>query len=820
LNRVHYILLFMLMILATWLSHAAIAQENSPGFVVKGKVTCDDMDVAGIAQVFIENSAKSTVIDEQGQYKLEGLTPGDYTLVVYAYEHQTQKKKLTVNSDMHVDFHLHELHETLEDVEVHAKKAHEFGLHRMNAVEGMGIYEGKKSEVLVVEDIIANKATNNARQVFSRISGLNIWESDCAGIQLGVGGRGLSPSRSSNFNTRQNGIEMSADALGYPESYYSPPIQAVERIEVVRGAASLQYGTQFGGLINFDLKDAPEDKKVAVESSQTYGQYDYFNSYNSVAGTLGQFNYFTYYQYRKGDCWRCNSEFDAHTAYAKVGYQITPDWSVSADYSFMRYIARQPGGLTDAQFEENPRASYRDRNWFRVNWNLMSLNMDYKISSYTRINSRFFGLIANRAALGNLNRIDRPDDEELDRTLIDGTFENIGNETRLLHRYNLIGNISSFLVGFRIYQGNSFNTSGAAPNGSGKDFHYINDDSVNFDYFNQGQNLAIFAENIFTITDKFSITPGIRFEHIRTSSDGYFRKPMPTDLAGNPLLPDSVDLREFSDISNPRRFLLFGLGMSFKPGAQTEIYGNFSQNYKSISYSDIRVTVPTLQVDPDITDEHGYSIDLGIRGNMDQTLNYEATAFLLRYKNRIGSILKRDDAFSVYRYRSNVGDATNFGLETFAELDFIKWLKPEWEASLSYFSNLTYLHTRYTDASPQIKGNQVEFSPAVNLRTGITFKRQNLGITAQLSYLSDQYTDATNASNDPPVPGAVEGTIPAYYVADVTAEYSFLSWLEMSVSVNNVTNNMYFTRRATGYPGPGIIPSDGRNYYVTITGRF
>ena len=59
---------------------------------------------------------------------------------------------------------------------------------------------------------------------------------------------------------RQNGVEMSADALGYPESYYSPPIQAVEQIEIVRGAASLQYGTQFGGLINFKLKDAPEDK--------------------------------------------------------------------------------------------------------------------------------------------------------------------------------------------------------------------------------------------------------------------------------------------------------------------------------------------------------------------------------------------------------------------------------------------------------------------------------------------------------------------------------------------------------------------------------
>ena len=114
------------------------------------------------------------------------------------------------------------------------------GLTKLRAVEGMAIYEGKKSEVVQLDAITANVATNNARQVFARVAGLNIWESDGAGLQLGIGGRGLSPNRTSNFNTRQNGYDMSADALGYPESYYTPPTEALSRIEVVRGAASLQ----------------------------------------------------------------------------------------------------------------------------------------------------------------------------------------------------------------------------------------------------------------------------------------------------------------------------------------------------------------------------------------------------------------------------------------------------------------------------------------------------------------------------------------------------------------------------------------------------
>jgi Fe(3+) dicitrate transport protein len=88
----------------------------------------------------------------------------------------------------------------------------------------------------------ANKATNNARQIFAQVVGLTINESSDGGLQLSIGGRGLDPNRTSNFNTRQNVYDISADVLGYPESY-STPTEALEEIQVIRGAASLQYGT-------------------------------------------------------------------------------------------------------------------------------------------------------------------------------------------------------------------------------------------------------------------------------------------------------------------------------------------------------------------------------------------------------------------------------------------------------------------------------------------------------------------------------------------------------------------------------------------------
>jgi Fe(3+) dicitrate transport protein len=404
--------------------------------------------------------------------------------------------------------------------------------------------------------------------------------------------------------------------------------------------------------------------------------------------------------------------------------------------------------------------------------------------------------------------------------LLDGEFRNLGNETRILHRYNFLNNISSFLGGIRLYSGNSDQTYGIAPAGKKDDFIYKNPDSLNYDYKNSGKNLALFAENMFMVNDRLTIIPGIRYENISTASDGYFHKPVPTDLAGNPLYPDSTDFREYSNISNTRDFFLMGLGISFKPGENIEVYGNFSQNYKSVSYNDIRVTTPTLEVDRDITDEKGYSLDLGIRGNGSSQFTYEITAFMLMYKDRIGSILMRDPSFRVYRYQTNLGDARNLGIESFFETDILKLFDSgAGETSLNWFMNLTLLHTKYLLGEPSVKGNKVEFSPAVNMRSGLTFRWKKLGISSQISYLSDQFSDASNAPNDPPVPGAVEGMIPAYYVADLTANYRILKWLDVEGSINNLTGNLYFTRRATGYPGPGIIPSDGRTFYLTLTGR-
>ena len=782
---------------------------------VYGIVTDNKTGEPIVLSTVSSDGSRSVITDEKGKYHLRHLSYGNHTLTFFAYGYEKIQRFIDIKDEkVEINIALEPLAIELKDVVVKNENDNDFGITRLKPVDGVAIYAGKKTEVILLDDVAANLATNNSRQVYAKVAGLNIWESDGAGLQIGIGGRGLSPNRTSNFNTRQNGYDISADALGYPESYYSPPTEALEKIEVVRGAASLQYGTQFGGFINFVFKKPNTEKAFQLMSRQTVGSFGLFNSFNSVSGTKGKVGYFVYYQFKRGDDWRPNSGFNNHAAHASVVFHATKKLSLTLEHTYMHYLAQQPGGLTDAMFEQDPRQSIRERNWFRVNWNLTALLIDYKFTDKLKLNSRFFGLIADRAALGYLGLISRADPME-DRDLLWDKYRNFGNETRIIKSYNLFGNHSTFLAGVRYYQGYTDRKQGFATNGSEADFYYLHPDSLEHSAYEfPSRNISVFSENIFAITSKFSITPGIRYEYISTSSDGYFNLEN-KDLAGNVIYSEhTLDKRNRS-----RNFVLLGVGASYKPASNLEVYGNFSQNYRAISFSDMRIVNPNFRVDTNLKDETGYSTDIGVRGNINRTLNFDVSLFMISYNDRIGANLRLDsNTYVVYRYRTNIADSRNMGVEVFAELDLLRlFTGGKSRSMLSVFTNFAYIDARYLNSIEAVFNNKrVELVPTITNKSGITFKRKNFQATYQFSYTGEQFSDATNAEFSA---NGVYGIIPAYYVMDFSLNYSW-KILSFSGGLNNLTNNKYFTRRAESYPGPGIIPSVGRSFYVGISARF
>ncbi|MGD1947793.1 MAG: TonB-dependent receptor family protein, partial [Croceivirga sp.] len=361
----------------------------------------------------------------------------------------------------------------------------------------------------------------------------------------------------------------------------------------------------------------------------------------------------------------------------------------------------------------------------------------------------------------------------------------------------------------------------------GPDFSFATDDFPNYERQSQfdfpNLNLAFFGENIFNLSKPFSLPPGFRFEYFKSECEGSFRN-IVLDLAGNTLLHEEIpDNRTFE-----RNFLLLGLGASFKPFTALEVYGNFSQNYRSVTFSDIRVVNPSFQIDPNISDEDGFTADLGFRGRLKNTLTYDVSAFGLLYDNRLGEILKNETSINVIgeeietgrvvRFRGNIGTAFIYGMESFADVNVKQIVFPNAEkAKLNFFVNLALTNSEYIESEQNnVEGNQVEFIPDVNLKTGLSFGYGNLLGSLQYTYLSEQFTDATNAPQDiNDNQRGIEGTIPAYDIMDLSLSYSW-KMLKLEAGINNLLDNSYFTRRATGYPGPGIIPAEPRTFYTTL----
>ena len=444
--------------------------------------------------------------------------------------------------------------------------------------------------------------------------------------------------------------------------------------------------------------------------------------------------------------------------------------------------------------------------------------MSHKFSEKTNLSFNFFGLNASRKSVGYIvRRVDLPDTGEA-RELLIGDFNNFGLETRFLSSYDVLGKKATYLIGSKIYKADNSDYQGPGSDGSDANFNKAITQFPNYriqgNFKNPNLNVALFGENIFYITENFSITPGARFEYIKTESQGISKK-INFDGAGNPIGDEEVNVNEVKE----RSFFLLGLGLSYKPSSFLEFYGNISQNYRSVTFSDVNIVNPSNAVDENIGDANGFTLDLGARGSFKNFISYDISFFSLYYKDRIGFLYTTiPPVNNLGQLRTNIGDAKILGLESVIDINFKKIINMGEQYSFNYFINSSVINSRYTRAITNgIVGNKVEFVPNVNLKTGVSFGVDNFTSSIQYTYLSDQFSDAENSvSGD--ISGIV-GVIPSYDILDISASYKY-KFMKLELGVNNVLDNRYFTRRATGYPGPGIIPSIPRNWYLTLQLKF
>ena len=677
-------------------------------------------------------------------------------------------------------------------------------LERLPQTQGTYLWSGKKNEVINLQGLDANIAEKSPRQVFAKVPGVFVYDMDGTGNQTNISTRGLDPHRGWEFNIRTDGSMTNSDIYGYPASHFSLPFEAVGRIELVRGTGALQYGAQFGGMLNYSLKQPDTTRAASLESINSVGSFGMLSTYNAIGGKIGKVQYYAFYSKRISDGYRDNSESEYDGQGVVLYYMPTSKFTLKAELLRSNYLYRIPGPLTDAMFAADPRQATRSRNYFNPEIYVPTLSAEWQISPRTRLQWTVSAVLGERRSV----MYDRPStvrDSINAATLnynarqvdIDG-FNSRTTELRLLQEYSVFGKSSLLAAGVQ-YINNDMSRRQLGKGTAGSDYDLTIDASGwGRDLRFKTQNVALFAENKFQITRAFSLTPGIRFE------------------SGNSKMSGTTTYYDPEDLLTTVRheFPLLGLNADYVINSRQSIYAGFSQAYRPVILKDIIPGSIFERTDKDLKDASGYNAEIGWRGQAGG-LKWDVGAFRLQYNNRLGSV-SVDENGTFYVIRTNIGNSVTHGLEIFGEYGF----HVSERLYASVFSSTAWFDAQYKDAqfrvgqeNRDISGNRVESVPEWISRNGLNLKYRSLSLSFLYSYTGETFADPLNTVV-PSATGAV-GLVPSYGLLDINASYR-LNRLVFRLSVNNVADKQYFTKRPSFYPGPGIWPSDGRSVVLSV----
>jgi Fe(3+) dicitrate transport protein len=637
-------------------------------------------------------------------------------------------------------------------------------------VEGTKIYAGKKATLLNLQALPEVQA-NNYNQAFALTPGLQIADSATPLVNLSYRGIG-SPDKSQFLMLLQDGIPMAADPQGYPESYWTPPLESTQRIEFIRGGASLMYGPQPAGALNYVSPMPRTDRVFGMQTKNIFGSNNLYSTYNSFDGTSGKLGYYGYLNHRSGDGFRtANSDFDVTGGRLKLVYQQDKDtrWIGSFDAYSDRH--GEAGGLSQADYAANRNQTVRPYDRFKLSRYAASVELQHKFSSRTEMSIKTWVSAVNRWSrrqTGGFGTVTAATND-LERQ----KFNTVGIEPRVRHDYELWGGNHSLAAGMQFYLCYSprIDATGATPTD--------NTGTVITDAQRHVTYSSFFLENKFTF-GRLTITPGFRME----------------------MMSQSITVTNFGPNSqtHTRKVShqpLFGIGIAYDLGNQTSIYANVSQSYRPIVFGATLIPAPGGKAS-DLAPGLTWTYELGMRGAPRPWFNWDSSFFLIDLDNQVGFENNTLD---------NVGRSINYGWDGAFQLDLIGALdavngthRAERLGSLNFYSNLSLLKAQLS--GPTNDGGKPQYAPPYILRTGLIYKRQSgLKIAFLGTFMGQQ-----NGGDD----GNPQYNIPSFSTWDLTAEVPVSKNFSVLAGLNNVFDRHYFTL----VDSSGIQPANGRNFYV------
>lgn len=322
------------------------------------------------------------------------------------------------------------------------------------------------------------------------------------------------------------------------------------------------------------------------------GSFGLVSSYNAISGTSKKFSYSAYYYRRHSDGFRKNSQSDANAQFVQLQYAFSEKLVLRGELGRSQYLYHIPGPLNDSMFYADPKISTHSRNYFSPDIYVPSLNLFWKLSGHTEVNATASGVFGNRSsvqldAFANVpDNIDPATGTHKNRQVDIDHFNSKTLEVKLLHTYSL-GQVESKLATGVLYMNNDLHRQQLGKGTTGTDYDLtLLEPEFGRDIHFKTNNIALFAENIFQLNKRWSISPGIRYENGNSEMVGKI-KYYPADE-----LPTTIK----------HNFALVGISTHYHLTADNRLYSGFSQAYRPVIFKDIVPASTYEQIDKNLKD--------------------------------------------------------------------------------------------------------------------------------------------------------------------------------------------------------------------------
>jgi len=658
-------------------------------------------------------------------------------------------------------------------------------------------------EILGTEQLEQSRVFSTT-EALRKAAGVNVRDEEGFGLRPNIGVRGLSPTRSTKVLLLEDGIPFTYAPYGDNASYYHPPIDRFETVEVLKGSGQIVYGPQtVGGVINYVTRNPPDEPAGSL--TLVGGNRDYFNGHLNYGGTWGSTGLLFDFTRKQGEGARDNVRsglndfnFKSVTTFG-TRHALTTRFNYYGEDSNVTY-----SGLTEAEYRADPRQNPFRNDFFYGDRFGASVTHALVFSDDVVLTTNLYGSFFKRHWWRqSSNSNERPNrlGSDPDCRGMQDLYTTCGNQGRL-RKYYFLGAEPRLRVNHRL-----FGLRGEADFGFRAHFETQDRRQENGPEplsragtlvehnERRNQSYSAFAQNRFLAGD-WAFTPGVRVEHVE-----YQRTNRLVGAKGRTDLTKVVP----------------GLGVSYSPSQRVTVFAGVHRGFAPPRTEDVinNTTGGVVELDPELS----WNYEVGARLAPADGLRFDATFFRMDYENQI---IAASLAGGVNTTLTNAGETMHEGVELSWRLD---------TGALRKSAHNFYLRGAYTflpvaefrglrrssvDSATVITGRRLPYAPEHLLTATLGYAHPS-GFDGLLEsvYVGGQFSDDLNTVG--PTANGQRGYVPSFTVWNATANYTVerLRGATFFVTVKNVFDRLYIADRSRG-----IVPGQPRLVQSGLKFRF